>query len=242
MKGLIVLLLIALSMSVVASESPVLSEPDFAWGGKCSAKVNASLVLAHAKWRETCSMPKSPECLRSTKQTLFDEKYLRELLGRADQEQISYNLLDTALAKVKSLDECKALYADATKTAGSAAPESAMRFDDSYYLLRSRIKLAAGLARSAIARQMTGPETSSYCFQAMESGIDTLRDAADDAQKVPGGAKRAECVRKLRSILFDAWERAQRSKDTNPISEIDLTRSFDDSGLLPSSNRAQSRL
>ena len=127
------------------------------------------------------------------------------------------------------------------KDAGRSAPGSAKRFDDSYYYLASRIKLATGLARAAISRQMTGRQTSNYCYQAMESAIDALRDAADDAQKVPGGLKRSESIRKLRSALFDAWERAQLSKDTSLIGEIELAKAFDESGLLGDS-RAHVRL
>lgn len=75
----------------------------------------------------------------------------------------------------------------------------------------------------------------------MESAIDALRDAASDAEKHPGGAKRAESIRKLRSGLFDVWESAQLSKDTTQIGQIDLRSAFDVSGLADGS-LPQSRL
>lgn len=242
MKLLAIVLLIALCVPAVAADILLPADPDFTWGAKCPAEAQSSLELARTKWRDAASVPTSPACLRSTRHTRIDEQYLGELVGRSDQGQVAYNLLDCAMAKLKSLDECKDQYARSVSAAGASVPESAKRFDDSYYLLRSRIKLAMGLARAAISRQLTEPSTSNYCFQAMESSIDALRNAADDAQKVPGGAKRAESIRKFRSILFGAWEQAQRSKDTNAIGEIDLTRAFDVSGLLSGDGRAQSRL
>ncbi len=127
------------------------------------------------------------------------------------------------------------------KLADAAAPDTTATFDPLFYLLRSRIKLATGLARAGISIDMTGPDTSNYCFEAMESAIDALRDAADDAAKVPGGAKRSEAIRKLRSTLFGVWERAQSSKDTQPIGEIDLAKAFDRAGILDASH-TQSRL
>lgn len=238
MRTLVLALLIALSVSAFAAEH----DPDFSWGAKSTAQVRASLDLAQAKWREASAVPKSPECLRSPKQTSFDEHYLRELLGRPDQAQIPYCLLDAAAGGLKRLDECKALYARALAGAGKPAPDSAKRFDDSYHLLRSRLKLATGIARALVSQRMAASSTSSYCYQAMESAIDALRDAADDARKVSGGAKRADSILKLRSTLFDAWERAQRARSTDPIGEIDLRKAFDESGLLTSDGRAQSRL
>jgi len=241
MRSLLVVLVVTLCLSAAASESFVDADPDFSWGGKRPAAARVTLELARAKWHDANAVPQSPKWLRAPALTRFDETYFRELLGRADQGPMAYGLLDAAMRKQKSLDECRTLYAKAVKDAGRSAPGSAKRFDDSYYYLASRIKLATGLARAAISRQMTGRQTSNYCYQAMESAIDALRDAADDAQKVPGGLKRSESIRKLRSALFDAWERAQLSKDTSLIGEIELAKAFDESGLLGDS-RAHVRL
>lgn len=241
MRIVVLALLMAMCAPVAAAVNAPPAEPDFAWGAGCSAEVNASLGQAKGKWQEASEMPTSPEWLRSKKNTSFDDRYLRELIGRQDQGAVAYSLLDMAVRKQKALDECKALHARAVSGAAGAAPESTKRFDDSYYLLRSRIKLATGLARASIARQMTDPSSSGYCFQAMEAAIDALRDSADDAQKVPGGLKRAETIRKLRSTLFEAWEQAQRSKDTDLIGEVDLPLAMDESGLA-GDNQALERL
>jgi hypothetical protein len=217
------------------------AQPDFSWGKSLPSPVRHSLEVASAKWRDANSVPTSPKWLKSPKLTVFDEYYFRELLQQADQGPMAYSLLDAAFRKQKSLDECRSLYAKTVKQAGRSAPASAIRFDDSYYYLRSQIKLATGLSRAAISREMTSSETSNYCFQAMESAIDALRDAADDAGRVPGGAKRSDCIRKLRSELFDRWERAQLSKNTALIGGINLQSIFDNSGLA-SSVLPQSRL
>lgn len=235
MRSLLLIVLVALMLPAAASESLVPADPDFSWGKGCPSAVRHSLEEARAKWRDASVVPSSPKWLSAPARTRFDEKYFRELLGRADRDPMAYGLLDTAMRKQKSLDECRTLYAKAVKDAGRSAPASAKRFDDPYYYLRSRIKLAIGLARAAISRQMTAQTTSGYCFQAMESAVDALRDAADDAQRVPGGAKSSESIRKLRSALFDVWERAQVSKDTGLIGAIDLSKIFDESGIATSS-------
>ncbi len=230
---LIAALLIVASIPALAANATVAAAPDFAWGARSSAKVQSLLTDAQAKWNAAASLPTSPDCLRSAKCKCLDETYLRELVRRTDQGQVAYALLDAAMGRLAALDSCRKLYTEAIRLAGSSAPGSAQRFDDSYYLLHSRIKLAIGLSRAAISRQVTDPDSCSYCFQAMESAIDALRDAADDAQKVTDGAKRADSIRKLRSVLFSAWEEAQRTKDTNPIGAIDIRSAFDESGLLP---------
>lgn len=240
MKALIIALLIALCVTPVAADNVTATEPDFAWGAS-SVKTQSLLAAAQAKWKAASSMPTTPECLRSAKNKCFDESYIRELVGKSDQGRVAYSLLDAAMARLSALDECKDIYTKAIKAAGSSAPASTRQFDNHYYFLRSRLKLALGLSRAAISRQITGPGSLSYCFQAMESSIDALRDAADDAQKTVNGGPRAESIRKLRSVLFATWEQAEKQKDGNLIGGIDLPKAFDESGLARDV-RAQYRL
>lgn len=209
---------------------PVLAgnAPDFAWGAGLSPSVQSSLKQAEVKWREAAAVPTSPEWLKSSKNKTFDEAYLREVLGREDY---AYDLLDAAMTKLKRVDESRNLYTKALSAAGSRAPATAKSFDTPYYLLKSRIRLAIGLSRAEISREMMGEDQSGYCFQAMESAIDALRDAAIDAEKGPDGAARDEQIRKFRTSLFETWEAAQRSKNTELIGAINLNKMWDDSGL-----------
>jgi len=230
---MVALLVLAFAPARAADKLP--ADPDFSWASKCSSQVRAGLALARTDWRAASVVP--PKDAKSSERR-FDEHYFHELL---DGDDASYGLLDSAVRRLKSLEDCKAEYAKAIKLAGKSAPAAAAPFDPPYYLLRSRIRIGLGLARASVAIQMTGPDTSNYCFEAMESAIDALRDSADDAAKVPGGARRADSIRKLRTILFDVWESAQRSKDTRLIGEIDLVRAFDRSGLLDT-GQTQSRL
>lgn len=234
MRGLVIGVILGLLACAAGASDVASAVPDFAWGTNCPAAVKASLKLAEGKWREAASVPTSPQWLKSARNKSFDEAYLREILGR---EGFAYDLLDVAMTKMKRIDECRGLYAKAVSAAGSRAPAGAKGFDDSYYLLKSRIRLAIGLARAEVSREMVGrdalarDDTSGYCFQAMESAIDALRDAAIDAEKAPGGAARAERIRKFRTSLFDVWEAAQRTKDTNLVFGIDLLKVWDNSGL-----------
>jgi hypothetical protein len=238
MTRIFFVLLIALCAISAASDSKPPADPDFSWASNCSPEVRTALDRARVNWQAAATVP--PKDKKSPARR-FDEAYLRELLTSPDRDAAIYSLLDTAVRRQKQLEDCRTEYLRAVTLARSTSPDTTSAFDPPYYLLRSRIKLATGLARAAISAQMTGQDTSNYCFEAMESAIDALRDAAADAAKVPGGAKRAESISKLRSILFDVWERAQRAKDTNLIGEIDLARAFDQSGVLDAS-RTQSRL
>ncbi len=233
---------IALLFSIIAlpavSDGKPTVDPDFAWASSCSTEVKAALDRAKADWQAASMVLPKDEKLP---QQRFDELYLRELMNRPNWGAASCDLLDTAFSRKKSLDSCKAEYLNAVALACASAPDTASAFDVPYYLLRSRIKLAMGISRAAISLYMTKTENSNYCFEAMESAIDALRDSADDSDRVPGGAKRAESIRKFRSILFEIWERAQRSKDTKPIGEIDLAKVFDQSNLLGACH-TQSRL
>ena len=220
--------IIALILALSASPACASDGPDFAWGAKLPVAVKTPLKLAEGKWREAASVPTSPQWLKSTRNKSFDEAYLREILGR---EGFAYDLLDVAMTKLKRIEECKALYAKAVSAAGSRAPASAKGFDDSSYLLKSRIRLAIGLARAEISREMMGDDESGYCFQAMEAAVDALRDAALDAEKATGDSVRAERIRRFRTSLFDVWEAAEKSKDTDVIGGIDLPKAWDDSGL-----------
>lgn len=237
MNRAVIALILALfaSPACAAGASAASPGPDFAWGGKFPAAVKTPLKLAEGKWREAASVPTSPQWLKSSKNKSFDETYMREILGR---EGFAYDLLDVAMTKLKRIDECRSSYAKAVSAAGSKAPAIATKgFDESYYLLKSRIRLAIGLARAEVSREMMGDDESGYCFQAMESAVDALRDAAIDAEKAPGGAARAERIRKFRTTLFDTWEAAERSKDTNVIGGIDLPKAWDGSGLSNPSDK-----
>jgi len=220
------MLILALSLVSPAYAAAPLP-PDFSWIFKCPVSVRAIAQSARAKWIEASSLPSSPDCLRpKTRQAGFDEEYLRELIHRPDFGDISYNLLDTAMRKQQLLAESSDLYAKASAAAKvDASPE---RFRIAALYLSSTIRLATGISRAEIARQLMEPDDSSYCFQAMESAIDALRDSAADAQKIPGSEKRAESILKFRSTLFDTWENAQRTKDTKLIGAINLPRAFDD--------------
>lgn len=205
------------------------SSPNFDLGTGLSAKVAAKMKAAEAKWREAVSIPASPTVLKSPQSKCFDESYLREILRRRDY---TYHLLDVGTKKLKLADQSRALYAQVVSAAGPKPPVMMKGFDGPYYLLKSRIRLAIGVARANISREMAGnAATSNYCFQAMEAAIDALRDAASDAEKGPDGAARAVRIRKLRTSLFEIWEAAQKSKDTRAIGGLDLTRLWDDSGL-----------
>lgn len=226
-------LLIAAAGPSLAVDSP--AAPDFSWGVSCSSPVRASLEQARAKWEQAAAVPTAPQCLRSSS-TAFDEGYLREVLCREDS---ACDLLDVGMAKLKAVEECRAAYRKAVALAGKRAPANAREFDGSYYLLKSRIRLAIGIARAQIARQMTSKDKTGYCFHAMEAAIDALRDAASDAARVPEGAARTEKIRKFRAALFSAWEAAENSKDTSVIHNLDLRSAWDSAGL---GGQTQSRL
>lgn len=220
-------LVLATLLGLLACAASGSDAPDFAWGAKSTEAVRASLKQAELKWQEAARVPASPDWLKS-KSKSFDEIYLREILTR---DGFAYDLLDVGMAKLKRIDECKDLYAKAVSAAGTSAPASAKTFDDAYYLLKGRIRLAIGISRAEISREMMGGDESGYCFQAMEAAIDALRDSALDAEKAPDGAARAERIRKFRTSLFDVWEAAQRTKETKLIGHIDLIKMWDDSGL-----------
>jgi len=215
--------------------------PDFAWGARMGDAVRAPLRQAEMKWNEAAAVPACPAMLSIAAKRnpdggskSFDEAYLREVIAR---EGFACDLLDTAMRKLRLIDECKSLYKKAVAQAGRRAPASVSRFDDAFCPLRSRIRLAIGVSRAAISQEMArkteqrGGDVSNYCFQAMESAIDVLRDAASDAEKATGGSVRAEPIRRFRSRLFEVWEDAQRSKDTRVIGAIDLARMWDAAGL-----------
>lgn len=218
----------ALVLIIVSPHVEAAKAPDFGWGVGMPDEVAAPLRQSKAKWNEAADVPKALDSLKSSENKSLDEAYLREVLAR---EEFAYELLDVAMRKLKLLDECKKLYGKAVAEAGGRAPACAKRFDGPYYLLKSRIRLAIGVARAQIATEMTSPNTSNYCFQAMESAIDALRDAALDAEKAPDGMVRAKRIREFRSRLFEVWEAAQRAKDASVIGDIDLIKMWDDSGL-----------
>ncbi|MDO8588082.1 MAG: hypothetical protein Q7T82_13735 [Armatimonadota bacterium] len=97
-----------------------------------------------------------------------------------------------------------------------------------YHALRMRLRLALALAKVAVARRMASPKTKSYCIQAMESGIDCMRDAARELEALekqvqPGpnevsSAQLWEFHRKLLGI----WDTAKKRDDTSVIRAIDL--------------------
>lgn len=213
---LVILVLALLSSQAIASDTP-----DFAWSRSFPAPVQTAVKQAESKWKQAAAVPTSPDCLMAKGSTCFDESYLEKLIYRKDY---AYDLLDVSMTKLQRIDEARDLYTKAVSAAGSRAPASVKIFDAAYYELKSRIRLAIGLSRAEIAREMTDPDQSSYCFQAMESGIDALRDAAADAAKGPEGAKRAEAIHTFRSGLFSTWESAERQKDTGIIGAVDLIK------------------
>ena len=232
-RVIVVLALVLFCLGLAPSPAWAGDAPSFSWGAGMSVSVRIALKQAEAKWNAAEAVPVSPKSLRSTGSKAFDEAYLREVL---DHKDFAYDLLDASITKLQRIEECRSLYEKAVSAAGSCAPAAAAGFDPPFYSLKSRIRLAIGLSRAVISREMAAPESSGYCFEAMESAIDALRDAAADADKSLGGSARAQRIRDFRAALFSTWEAAQRAKDTKFIAGIDLAKAWDDSGLAKRAN------
>jgi hypothetical protein len=126
-----------------------------------------------------------------------------------------YGLLDEATKREAAL-----------RTAGekSDSPESELV----YHALRSRLRLSLSLSKVAVARRMASPATKSYGIQAMESGIDSMRDAASELEMLektvhprPGEVSSTELWEFHRRLL-EIWDTAKRRDDLSLIKNVDL--------------------
>lgn len=155
----------------------------------------------------------------------FDIVYIRHLLSRKDFNSSAFSLLDDAMRRSRVLEESRKLYGQALEQCGSeTADELENGFDTVYREMRYHVSLATALARAGVARRMADGESSGYCFQAMESAIDTL----SAAMKEETDKKRLEKLTKLKEMLFGVWERAQRTRDLGLIQEFDLVGTFEE--------------
>ena len=97
-----------------------------------------------------------------------------------------------------------------------------------YHSLKVRLRLALAFGRAAVARRMAAPETASYSSQAIESAIDSTRDAARHLEFVEKQAKpRAGQVTSaqlwdLYGKLLDVWEKSKKQDNIGLIRSLDM--------------------
>lgn len=110
-----------------------------------------------------------------------------------------------------------------------------------YHALRARTRLALSFSKVAVARRMASPQTKSYAIQAMESGIDSMRDAALELESLekmvtpkPTEITSAELWEFHRRLL-DVWDSAKRRDDLSLIKNVDLQAIAKESLKKPSS-------
>lgn len=206
----------------------VCAAPDFSWGSDCS-----QLSLAREKWQAAANIP-PPKGSESAHQQSFDSAYLRQVLAKKSFNDTAYGLLDDAMRRTRVLEETKKLYSQAIEQCKPDNTDKLRKdFGEACLELKYSISLTTALARAGVARNMAGSESSGYCFQAMESAIDTLSAAArEETDK-----KRLESLTKLRTEMFSVWEQAQRTRDLRLIRDFDLLRAFDESTPLRDTQR-----
>jgi hypothetical protein len=97
-----------------------------------------------------------------------------------------------------------------------------------YHSLRARLRLLQSFAKVSVARRMADPESKSYSIQAMESGIDCMRDAARELETLektvtpkPDEVNSAELWEFHRRLL-DIWDNAKKRDDLSLIRDTDL--------------------
>ena len=97
-----------------------------------------------------------------------------------------------------------------------------------YHSLRARLRLLQSFAKVSVARRMADPGTKSYSIQAMESGIDCMRDAARELETLEKtvSPKRGEVTSaqlwEFHTRLLDTWDAAKRTDDLSLIRNVDL--------------------
>jgi hypothetical protein len=224
----VLLLAAALSLLAAPARAPQPPAPDFAWASSAAAR--ALMVKSRVSWEAASAVPDIPGGKkRSPRPSTLDDSFVRDFVNRADFATASYALLDAAMARLEGLEKSRGFYEKAARAAGSSETTRAKLdgFLQSYHFLKSTLRLAAAVARAGVSVRMAGSGNSSYCFQAMESAIDTLRDAAADASLVAGSGARAAAIRQFRADLLQAWESAQRTRDLHIIQTVDLPELFD---------------
>lgn len=197
------------------------SVPDFSWA-RSSDAAQTLLKRSQAEWMAASALPLSPKSLRPHRATTFDDTYLLELLQGDRSGDWCFPLLDAASARLGHIERSRDLYDRAAGLVGAEADAHANDFDASFHRLRSGIRLSVAVARAGVSCRMASTSNFGYCMQAMESAVDALRDAAADADAVPGWSCGASRIRALRVGLVAVWEQAQRTRDQSAIVSLDL--------------------
>lgn len=178
-------------------------------------------------WRDAVSLERYPAVAQPAGEL---DDYLRAILSRADFRDLATQLLHAAIQSEKRLVESRSLYARATACLKPDARQQARKgFDQAYRGARSGTRLTAGIARVGVAKRMATSESGSYCFQAMESAVDALRDSAREADKCAACRQQARGARALRASMLEVWQRSQRAKDPGLIADYDLLGAFEQS-------------
>lgn len=100
--------------------------------------------------------------------------------------------------------------------------------ESAYHGLKFRLRLALAFGRIGVAKRMASPATKSYAVQAMESGIDAMRDAAKELEivekKTPPKANEVKSAQlwDFHRRLLAIWDRAKTSDDTGLIARVDI--------------------
>ncbi|MDO8683349.1 MAG: hypothetical protein Q7N50_07710, partial [Armatimonadota bacterium] len=110
------------------------------------------------------------------------------------------------------------------------ASASSSKMETVYHSLRLRTRLALSFGRTAVAKQMASPQTKSYSIQAMEAGIDSMRDAARELEALEKLGAPLACEISSKELwefhqrLLDIWDNAKKRDDLTLIRDIDLRK------------------
>jgi len=97
-----------------------------------------------------------------------------------------------------------------------------------YHSLKARLRLALAFGKAAVAGRMASPETASYSSQAMESAIDSMRNAARELEQVEkrirprAGQVTSRQLWDFHRSLLDVWEKSKNQDNVGLIRDLDL--------------------
>jgi len=102
-----------------------------------------------------------------------------------------------------------------------------------YHSLKARLRLALAFGKATAAQRMAAPETASYSSQAMESAIDSMRDAARELEFVEkpvsprAGRVTSAQLWEFHCRLLHVWEQSKKQDDIGLIGDLDLGESWE---------------